>query len=41
MTARRRSRRLPENDASATPVYEAPIDHPSAWKVADFKTPAD
>lgn len=25
----------------ATPVHAAPIDHPSAWKVADFRTPAD
>jgi hypothetical protein len=22
-------------------VYGTPIDHPSAWTVADFKTPAD
>jgi len=29
------------DDAPLTPVYAAPIDHPSAWKVADFKTPAD
>jgi hypothetical protein len=28
-------------DAPATPVYRAPIDHPGAWKVADFKSPAD
>jgi hypothetical protein len=25
----------------ATPVYRTPIDHPSAWKVADFKSPPD
>src|SRR5271155_463670 len=30
-----------EDDAPLTPTYRAPIDHPSAWKVADFKTPAD
>ena len=30
-----------EDDAPLTPVYAAPIDHPGAWKVADFKTPAD
>ena len=28
-------------DAPATPVHGAPIDHPSAWKVADFTSPAD
>jgi hypothetical protein len=25
----------------ATPVYPAPIDHPSAWKVTDFRSSAD
>jgi len=29
------------NDMPATPVYGAPVDHPSAWKVADFTSPAD
>jgi len=24
-----------------TPIHEAPIDHPTAWKVADFRSPAD
>src|SRR5467141_2871148 len=28
-------------DALVTPLYGAPIHEPSAWKVADFKTPAD
>src|SRR5580693_7092534 len=28
-------------DTLVTPLCRAPIDHPSAWKVADFKTPAD
>ena len=28
-------------DTPVTPLCRAPIDHPSAWKVADFKTPAD
>jgi hypothetical protein len=28
-------------DGPATPVYRVPIDHPSAWKVSDFRTPAD
>jgi hypothetical protein len=27
-------------DALVTPLYAAPIDHPNAWKVADFETPA-
>jgi Taurine catabolism dioxygenase TauD, TfdA family len=30
-----------EDDAPLTPVYASPIDHPGAWKVADFTTPAD
>ena len=30
-----------DDDAPLTPVYGTPIDHPGAWKVADFKTPAD
>ena len=30
-----------EIDAPATPMHRAPIAHPSAWKVADFKSPAD
>ena len=34
------SNRTAEDDAPVTPIYGAPIDHPSAWKVADF-TPAD
>ena len=25
----------------ATPIYATAIDHPSAWKVGDFKSPAD
>ena len=28
-------------DPSATPIHGAPINHPSAWKVADFKSPAE
>jgi len=30
-----------DDDAPLTPVYGTPIDHPGAWKVADFKAPAD
>jgi len=33
--------RAPGIDPPVTPIYEAPIDHPSAWKIADFRTPAD
>ena len=33
--------RTAEADLPATPVYRAPIDHPSAWKVADFAGPSD
>jgi hypothetical protein len=29
-----------EPDAVLTPLYAAPIDHPNAWKVADFSSPA-
>ena len=40
MSAIRRNTTL-DGDAPLTPLYAAPIDHPGAWKVADFKTPAD
>ena len=30
-----------KDNAPLTPVYAAPIDHPGAWKVADFKSPGD
>jgi len=30
-----------DDDAPLTPVYGTPIDHPGAWKVADFTTAAD
>jgi hypothetical protein len=32
--------RTSNSDAAVT-LYGAPIDHPSAWKAADFKTSAD
>ena len=32
---------ISKDDAPLTPVYGTLIDHPGAWKVADFKTPAD
>jgi hypothetical protein len=41
MTLLQRLSRTSEDDATVTPVYRAPIDHPSAWKVADFNSPAD
>src|ERR1700737_3660713 len=41
MSELRQVRRAPEIDPPLTPVHGTPIDHPSAWTVADFKTPAD
>ena len=41
MAAVLRSNLHPEGEAPATPVHDAPIDHPSAWRVGDFATPAD
>jgi Taurine catabolism dioxygenase TauD, TfdA family len=41
MSELRQVRRAPEFDSPLTPVHGTPIDHPSAWTVADFKTPAD
>ncbi len=41
MSELRELNRPSESDAPVTPVYGAAIDHPSAWKVADFKIPAD
>lgn len=32
---------ITKDDAPLAPLYGTPIDHPGAWKVADFKTPAD
>jgi hypothetical protein len=29
------------SETPATPVFAAPIWHPSAWTVADFRSPAD
>jgi len=36
-----RSNTTSEDGAPATAVPRAPIDHPSAWRVADFKSAAD
>ena len=41
MNELRQAIRTAELDAPLTTVYGMPIDHPGAWKVADFKTPAD
>jgi hypothetical protein len=30
-----------KDDKPLTPIYRTPIDHSGAWRVADFKTPAD
>ena len=39
MSAIRRSSKT--DDDPITSVYRLPIDHPSAWKPADFASPAD
>src|SRR2546425_1070608 len=31
----------PGSDLPVTPMHDAPIDHPGAWRIADFGTPAD
>ena len=41
MTENLESRTAQDSDAPATPVFAAPIRHPSAWTVADFRSPAD
>jgi hypothetical protein len=41
MAAPLQSGTIRANDPPATEVFRDPIDHPSAWKVADFKSPAD
>ena len=33
-------RQASDTDDDPTPVYRLPIDHPSAWKPADFASPA-
>ena len=40
MTAILEARTAQDSDAPATPIYAAPIRHPSAWTVADFRSPA-
>src|SRR6266513_6158854 len=41
MTANLQARAAHDSDTPATPVFAAPIRHPSAWTVADFRSPAD
>ena len=41
MTATSEPRTAQDADTPATPVFAAPIRHPSAWTVADFRSPAD
>ena len=41
MTAILEARTAQDSDTPATPVFAAPIRHPSAWTVADFRSPAD
>src|SRR5690348_16620255 len=30
-----------QGEQPATPLYDAPVVHPGAWQVSDFKSPAD
>src|SRR5246500_882180 len=41
MTAILDARTAQDSDTPATPVFAAPIRHPSAWTVGDFCSPAD
>src|SRR5207248_11149090 len=41
MTTNLQARTPQDSDTPATPVFAAPIRHPSAWTVADFRSPAD
>ena len=41
MTANLQARAGQDTDPPATPVFAAPIRHPSAWTVSDFRSPAD
>ena len=41
MAAILEARTAQDSDTPATPVFAAPIGHPSAWTVADFRSPAD
>src|SRR5438094_10047303 len=41
MTTNLQARTPQDGDTLATPIFAAPIRHPSAWAVADFRSPAD
>jgi len=41
MTANLEPRTAQDSDTPATPVFAAPIRHPSAWTVTNFRSPAD
>ena len=41
MTAILEARTARDSNTPVTPVFAAPIRHPSAWTVADFRSPAD
>jgi len=41
MTASLEVRPAQDSETPATPVFATPIRHPSAWTVADFRSPAD
>src|SRR5437016_12558097 len=41
MMANLETRTAQDSDTPATPVFDAPVRHPSAWTVADFRSPAD
>src|SRR5438067_6545630 len=41
MTTNLQARTPQDGDTPATPVFAAPIRHPSAWTVGDFRSPAD
>ena len=41
MTASLGVRPAQDSETPATLVFTAPIQHPSAWTVADFRSPAD
>src|SRR5712691_7207529 len=41
MTANLEARTAQDTETPATPIFAAPVRHPSAWTVADFRLPAD
>jgi hypothetical protein len=41
MTANLEARTVQDSETPATPIFAAPVRRPSAWTVADFRSPAD